>query len=467
MHRRRPWSRSPAPGVRDGREGPRAVASKYPVMGSFRGGAAALIGIAVVAAMLTTGSTGAEEATFAFTDPVQLPAPGKAREASVDVAPDGRTYAVAIDGTTGSQRFVSENGGESFEFAGTMAMAEHGGGRDADVAVAPEPNASGHHTVWMIDLWQYSVDLEVSTDGGESWESFPLAALLPGFFPLFSSSAPVHERPWIAAVGSSEVYVSYNTLGHFVVKCSLEPVLGCGVPVQAADYPPVGPSFPRFPGGFTHDPVEDRLYQAYLATGSAGPRSQVWVGVSADGGLTWEQVLVHEDPDGRDLANFFPVPRTDPDGNAYVTWSNGIDVKLAASTDGGESWGPAVRVNQSPSEVAVEPWLATGSPGIVDLVWYGADALDGSWFPYFAQVRGAVSEGSPNADPSIAQAALTDEPLVEGIELGRLLLDFFGVAVDPTDGGAVTAYTSAFGHSFSTRQCSGPSAIEGLSVTPC
>jgi hypothetical protein len=75
--------------------------------------------------------------------------------------------------------------------------------------------------------------------------------------------------------------------------------------------------------------------------------ADVFVARSTDGGATWsDPVRVHADPVGNGRDQFFTWMSTDPvDGSVNVVWydrrggdGSGIDVYLARSTDGGETF---------------------------------------------------------------------------------------------------------------------------------
>ncbi len=98
-------------------------------------------------------------------------------------------------------------------------------------------------------------------------------------------------------------------------------------------------------------------------------RSKIWFDRSTDGGATWLQndIFVGDQPGGWDYgipgiyrANGLPVTTCDLSGGPnhgtiYINWTdqrNGADdtdVWLAKSTDGGNTWSQAVRVNDDPA----------------------------------------------------------------------------------------------------------------------
>src|SRR5205807_7713171 len=133
-------------------------------------------------------------------------------------------------------------------------------------------------------------------------------------------------------------------------------------------------------------------------------------------------------------------------------------IYLATSTDGGASWSAPINVSSHVSGLAtnVFPWVAAGSAGRVDIVWYGTPTLgscpnepcgagfiNGSWNVYMAQTLNAVtSSGAANANPSFTTARVSEYPVHTGTicEFGiacttggdRGLLDFIQVQADPS-----------------------------------
>jgi hypothetical protein len=119
---------------------------------------------------------------------------------------------------------------------------------------------------------------------------------------------------------------------------------------------------------------------------------------SLDGGITWETAKrvitnirgIRTSKTSKNMrVNSFPAATVDisngPDrGTIYITWSNigtpgentgsDIDVYVAKSTNGGDTWSEAIRVNQDPSGLGKQhyfPWIACdASNGVLSVVFY-------------------------------------------------------------------------------------------------
>jgi hypothetical protein len=218
----------------------------------------------------------------------------------------------------------------------------------------------------------------------------------------------------------------------------------------------------RFPGGYSQSvatpvpPGSISLCKPYNASGPCQSEMVVHSPLDGSGNSTVNS--------GQD---FSPIA-IDSAGDLYVTWAQSpvdstgnIDgpttVYLATSTDGGTTWTQPVDVSSHVSglQTNVFPWVAAGSAGRVDVVWYGTQTLgscpsepcgagfiNGSWNVYMAQTLNAVSNGKPNASPSFATTKVTEYPNHYGqiCEFGiacttggdRGLVDFIQVQVDPS-----------------------------------
>jgi len=186
----------------------------------------------------------------------------------------------------------------------------------------------------------------------------------------------------------------------------------------------------------------------------------------------------------------FAVIAIDTSGNLYVTWaqspvdsSGNVDgptsVYFATSTDGGATWSQPINVSSHVSglQTNVMPWIAAGSAGRVDIVWYGTSTLgacpqepcgagfiQGSWNVYLAQTLNAVTNGTPNASPSITTTKVTEYPNHFGTicEFGlacttggdRGLIDFLQVQADPTTGAADVVWADGANDDFNGGETS-------------
>ncbi len=175
------------------------------------------------------------------------------------------------------------------------------------------------------------------------------------------------------------------------------------------------------------------------AVPAVGPNGEIYVawsgplGImfdkSTDGGVTWgEDVFVSEQPGGWDYpvsgiyrANGLPVTACDTSshspykGNIYVLWTdtrNGAgnpDVFISKSTDDGESWSEAVRVNNDDTErEQFFAWLAIDQTnGNLYASFYDRRNTDGDYTEYwFAR----STDGGDTWD----NYCLTDSPFPTG-----------------------------------------------------
>lgn len=146
------------------------------------------------------------------------------------------------------------------------------------------------------------------------------------------------------------------------------------------------------------------------AVPAIGPQGEVylsWAGPlgivfdrSLDGGETFgEDVLVDSLPGGWNFnipgiyrCNGFPVTACDTSnsphrGNVYILWSdqrNGLhdtDVFFIKSTDGGETWGPIIRVNDDPpGKHQFFPWMTVDqATGLIYVIFYDRRDSSDNW----------------------------------------------------------------------------------------
>jgi len=164
----------------------------------------------------------------------------------------------------------------------------------------------------------------------------------------------------------------------------------------------------------------------------------------------------------------------------YVVWSqasvdsNGqIDgpstIYMATSTNNGATWTAPINVSAQVAGLQTNlfPWVAAGSNGKVDIVWYGTPtlgscpnqpcgpaAINGVWNVYMAQTLNAVSgTGTPNAAPTFTTTKVSEYSnhygaictMGIGCTTGgdRGLVDFISVQADPSGAADVVWADSA------------------------
>ncbi len=184
-----------------------------------------------------------------------------------------------------------------------------------------------------------------------------------------------------------------------------------------------------------------------------GGKGTIWLDRSTDGGNTWgtdTQVAqitlpplnVSTASGAQDaLAKGAPVLATSPtDANVlYITYAadpdgplaDEADIFLIKSTDAGQSWGAAVRVNNDANSVRdqILPWIDIKPDGTIDIAWYDRrnDPLDTLWDIYIARSTDGGSTFLANIqlnDPN------TSFPTPQG---GTWMGEYLGLAVDGND----------------------------------
>ena len=372
-----------------------------------------------------------------------------------------------------------------------------------------------------------------SLDGGKRWpQRTELADVNPG----------ASDRPWIDVYPKqtggfwnpdlTTVYLEYHTfspddlvyvtVSHDGGKTFSPPHL-----VSSDTNAISGSGCNTVPGGVAVDQRSGAVYVLWLsgndvgsnlATGcnysQIGPFDQAWVSVSADGGLTWTSHLAWHgrfDPAtkiGDNADKIFATLSVDQAGQVHVLLPvrtnddpvgfttdcetnpscqedpQPTNLLLVTSPDGGAHWTQPFRVNAT-SGSHFFPWIAAGSAGIVDAVYYRTDSLRPNdptdrWYIAFAQITGATATvgggGAAYATAPTVVTRLLDPSAVHvggictfGIfcsavpNANRSLADSIVVALDPA-GGANAAWTNdANGTRRIDFACesSGPSAFAG------
>lgn len=365
---------------------------------------------------LATGNARYKKSNMTFSAPQELQRPidltnstGTITSADQDVEPRivhdalGNYYVAAIQGVPGGiDVWKSIDSGNSFTYLGQPDGVQIGatlgadgvglGGGDEDIAVSP------NGLVYASSLWLGSATQSTSFNGGTTWVSNPV-----------SSDLPVVDRQWIASHGNNELYLTTKQLGAdldgtvtlFVAKSfdsgatfpQVAPVTTPEVGVQPGDQ-----------GNITVDQKNGNVYTVFIDSHG----NIVWLARSTDGGVTWSLKQVFAAPTGTNLANIFPTVAVDSGSNVYVVFSNGTDVFLTASTNQGASWTSPVRVNNGTgSKTALAPWVTAGSPGHVNVAFWGTSDINANDTAAQWQVFNAQSRDATDAIPTITQAAAT------------------------------------------------------------
>ena len=166
------------------------------------------------------------------------------------------------------------------------------------------------------------------------------------------------------------------------------------------------------------DPIQDgRIFMLYetaapagvLAAAMAGtpvyefPMTQLWLAMSTDSGLTWNNRLVLDTTtlpaprQGATLAHLLVASAIDPAGTLYAAVSlrdpgaTQTELDLVHSVDHGATWSPPVHVD-APTASNLMPALVVSPDGVLYLSWYGSAATDfraasATWVEMFAEMR--------------------------------------------------------------------------------
>src|SRR3954454_23156262 len=207
-------------------------------------------------------------------------------------------------------------------------------------------------------------------------------------------------------------------------------------------------------------------------------------------GIVFHNVALPASPGGGGPGHLFPVVAIDKAGAVYAAWIDEADsnVYYSYSSDQGQTWSPAVRVNSAPANTNEFLWGQAGAAGNLALAWIGTDAAGQpddfpswyndpqaatayQWYGYVAPITAAASTA-----PTIAQQRFTEKPMHFGqicnqgigctVSGGdRTMADYFGFNLDK--GGAIrivyndTTSQHHGAHLYEIRQLNGKSLAGG------
>jgi hypothetical protein len=412
----------------------------------------------------------------------------------------GNFYGVSENGlSSGTEAWKSVDGGLHYTHLtspnivsspanGTPTGVSPAGG-DTDIATASVPNTNGFYNVYVSSLGGANTDVSTSKDGGQTWTQNLLSGKFPG-----------QDREWIAADGQSKVCISYISAAVIVlvplglhVECSYNAGTTFTQVSDAINPLNLGSRFGLKIGNLmidqnsnTGDPMRnnDIVYQTFSSqtvNDQADPNPTanhiVWMAVSRDGGRTFNNYQVYNNPVvTTDYGHQFVNVSVDRAGNVYSFFSDNHNLFFMFSTDHGQTWrgkadGTPILVNAPPSNTAIFPWSAAGDAGKVDVVWYGTSVYQPGgtesypypttqWYVYFGQNLQATTVGSTfsqvQATPIVHLGGVCQGGVgcLGTLESNRDLYDDFGVAVRPTTGLASIIYSDDQSDQY-TKGCTG------------
>src|SRR6266699_2942342 len=255
-----------------------------------------------------------------------------AAEPAIRADPAGNFYASSEHGLGGgTDAWRSSDGGQHYvTLVSPNAVSQSNntgfapGGGDTDLAVAPVKNSAGNYNVYVASLNLANVDVSTSTNKGNTWALNPTSATIPG-----------DDREWIAADQASKVCISYHDIATFNidVNCSFDAGTTFTQLGEAFDTNHAWLAENNMIGNLVIDPATHIVYQTFsgiananeVACSQAGTCGYhvVWVAVSTDGGKTFTDNMVYDNPNttvsyGHQFVNL----SIDKAGNLYSVYSN-------------------------------------------------------------------------------------------------------------------------------------------------
>ena len=401
--------------------------------------------------------------------PVTRVLPSSIRDLEPEIKVDlfGNIYLTAIHGTPGGVDFwKSTDKGTSFVYLGEPDGAQDkcgvvgtpvcfgaaGGGDDSiDVSNGGYLYVSslfGNGVAGPATSITMSTSMDGGTGGvaaGQAWQVNPVA-----------NGVPVNDRQWIAAYGPQTVYMTFDQAGGpsntgiwFTKSTDAGKTFSAPAMIAASG------TLSR-ENNVAVDQYNGNIYTSFTVGGSP---NQLNLLKSTDSGTTWTTITAYTGPVGSSVENAFPIVAVDRGGNVHIvfTRSDGTTVRtnahvfLISSTDQGATWLPAVQVDSGANtQSTVMPWVVAGSPGVVDITWYGSssaspDAAPFDWHLFFAQTTNALA-----ASPTFTQVTATPEQVHNaaicsrgsGCGTGtRTLAEYYAMTIDP-DGNANISFVN-------------------------
>jgi hypothetical protein len=311
---------------------------------------------------------------------------GQNAEVEQAVAPPDYVYEAWIG--CGGEGFARSTDGGA-HFSAPITLPKSSGSDDPAVAVAPDGTVYVSYLRYHGDH-AYPV-VATSFDNGATFSQ--VSSLIP------QVAGNWGDRDFIAAGSGGTVYVTWDygpSIADVKIICS--PVGSCAYAnvdatafiQKSTDYGrtwgPLTPMQPGFPAGGGYDAstvvqpngVIDALiwgHQLDPGTFAVHPGQEYFTS-SSDGGQTWSPAV-----EVGASAGSIAIPTwwidgslsTDPAGNLYATWetqtSSADSGWLSYSTDGGSTWSAPMRVAAGNANAVINIESASAGSGVADVAW--------------------------------------------------------------------------------------------------
>lgn len=366
---------------------------------------------------------------------------------TVDFSPNGDVYAATLNtdnkNRSGIQLNISHDGGKTFGPA--IHVFEDDTGREfSDKPWIAVDRSHGPHRGRIYVAWSYDYNqppcgttipctqelgLATSDDGGQT---FAKPALVEGNAPFCANPAdgrPAHSSQCDGALGAVPVIEPDGTL--VVVYDYVKIDFG------AAAYPTRILAIVSHDGGITwnspvqiaqiHDlpdhfvGVDYRLYSLPTAVSDASTgriyvawsaenvhQSDIFLSTSSDQGKTWSIPTTVDQDSGAGINHFQPALAIAPNGIVSLSYFDTsvdpkhmlIDVFLAQSRDGGQTFAPAVRVTTQSWDSSIDEPIDDNGQGFIG-DYQGIAANDHFVYPFWNDTRTGKQEIFVGIVPSI------------------------------------------------------------------
>ena len=290
--------------------------------------------------------------------------------------------------------------------------------------------------VFSIDLAGAGSFLVYSDDKGETWQQSAISAPGVNDHQTFFSGPPPVANPLISTSDSfpNVIYYCVNTLGG--ASCSLSTDGG-------QTFQPTNKPFTGVGGLHGHGEVDKdgRVYIPYGGATSGGPAK---IAVSEDGGFTWENYTVAEEPES--AINHTAV-ETDAAGNVYYVWHDDRErlPYLAVSRDNGKTWGKPMMIAPPGVHDTNFPIIAAGDAGKIAVTFPGSsvDDPEDESRPWHAWMTVSTNALDPNPLFVANIANPSNDPIHRGECNGRCdgMFDFLDLQLSLKDGTAWGTFT--------------------------